>query len=234
DPLLAWWRYGLGMSVAFTSDAKSRWAAEWLSWPGFAPFWAQVVRHAMRKHDAKGVVIEVKHSSGKAAVTLDAVAPSGAYLNHARTELTVIDPALATKKLEMVQTAPGRYSAEFATPLPGAYHMDFSQTLEGKTLYHQSRGLNVGYADELRLRATNTELLRSIARVSGGRYDPKAESVFDSTGRTARRALPLWPYLVMAAALIFVADVALRRIDFALALDGIRRRISLSRVRTTS
>lgn len=234
DPLLAWWRYGLGMSVAFTSDAKSRWAAEWLSWPGYAPFWAQVVRHAMRKNDAKGVVIEVKQSSGKAAVTLDAVAPSGAYLNRARTELTVIDPALASKKLEMVQTAPGRYSAEFATPLPGAYHMDFSQTLDGKTLYHQSRGLNVGYADELRLRPTNTELLQSIARVSGGQFDLKAESVFDSNGQTARRALPLWPYLVTAAALIFVLDVALRRIDFALAMDGLRRRISLSKVRTTS
>ena len=57
DPLLAWWRYGLGMSVAFTSDAKARWAAEWLAWPQFGKFWAQVVRHAMRKAEAKGVVV---------------------------------------------------------------------------------------------------------------------------------------------------------------------------------
>lgn len=33
DPLLASWRYGLGVSVAFTSDAHSRWAAEWVQWP---------------------------------------------------------------------------------------------------------------------------------------------------------------------------------------------------------
>jgi len=49
DPLLAWWRYGLGMSAAFTADAKARWAAEWLSWPQFGAFWAQVVRHVMRR-----------------------------------------------------------------------------------------------------------------------------------------------------------------------------------------
>ena len=55
DPLLAWWRYGLGMSVAFTSDAKARWAAEWLTWPQFGQFWAQVVRHALRKAEAKGI-----------------------------------------------------------------------------------------------------------------------------------------------------------------------------------
>ena len=35
DPLLAHWRYGLGRVAAFTSDAKSRWASEWLGWSGF-------------------------------------------------------------------------------------------------------------------------------------------------------------------------------------------------------
>ena len=59
DPLLAWWRYGLGMSVAFTSDAKARWAAEWLSWPQFGQFWAQVVRHSLRKSETKGSVVQI-------------------------------------------------------------------------------------------------------------------------------------------------------------------------------
>jgi uncharacterized membrane protein len=49
DPLLAWWRYGSGTSVAFTSDVQDRWAAAWLRWPAFGRFWAEVVCHAMRK-----------------------------------------------------------------------------------------------------------------------------------------------------------------------------------------
>ena len=48
EPLLAWWRYGLGMSLAFTSDASSRWAAEWLAWSDFPTFWAQCVRHVLQ------------------------------------------------------------------------------------------------------------------------------------------------------------------------------------------
>ena len=35
DPLLASWQYGLGKSVAFTSDAKARWGSDWLEWPGY-------------------------------------------------------------------------------------------------------------------------------------------------------------------------------------------------------
>ena len=41
EPLLATWRYGLGQAAAWTSDAKARWAGEWLAWPGFGKFWAQ-------------------------------------------------------------------------------------------------------------------------------------------------------------------------------------------------
>src|SRR5206468_12093806 len=95
---------------------------------------------------------------------------------------------------------------------------------DGRLLYHQSRGLAVGYPDELRLRPTNTESLKTIAQVSGGKYDPTPESIFAPTSRTAKRALPLWPYLVAVAASLFVADVALRPIDFTLILDRLRRR----------
>jgi Mg-chelatase subunit ChlD len=223
DPLLAWWRYGLGMTVAFTSDAKSRWAAEWLTWPGYSKFWAQLVRHAMRKSETKGIVAQVEHKGRRAAVTLDAVDPAGKFLNLADTELTVIDPQLVKKKLDMTQTAPGRYVAEFDTDKPGEYHLEIAQKYQGKLLYQQSRGLMVGYPDELRLRPTNKELLEAIAHVSGGLYDPPPEALFAASARTAPRGTPLWPYLIMAAAGLFLLDVALRRIDFSLVLGRFRR-----------
>jgi Ca-activated chloride channel family protein len=147
DPLLAWWRHGLGMSAAFTSDAKSRWAAEWLSWPSYSKFWAQLVRNTMRKSEAKGVVVQVEQKERKATVTLDAVNAAGKYLNQVDTELTVIDPQLGDRKLAMAQTAPGRYVAEFDTPQSGAYHLEMSQKQQGQTLSQQSRGLVVGYDD---------------------------------------------------------------------------------------
>ena len=230
DPLLTWWRYGLGMSVAFTSDAKSRWAAEWIAWPNYGKFWAQVVRHAMRKSESKGVVVGVDQKDRAASVTLDAIDPSGRFLNDAETRMTVIDEQNGRRTLEMDQTAPGRYQASFPTPLTGAYHTEFSQKVGGQVVYQQSRGLAVGYPEELRLRPTNTDLLRSVARVSGGTYDPPAESVFAPTEKSAIRTTPLWPYLLAAAALVFVLDVALRRIDFTL-LGGRRGRFTLSPAR---
>jgi len=231
DPLLAWWRYGLGTTVAFTSDAKSRWGAEWLTWPGFSKFWAQVVRQSMRKNDVKGVIVDVKQERRRATVSLDAIDPSGKFLNRADTEVTIIDPQLGQQKLEMKQTSPGRYVVDFETPLSGAYHLNLTQKTSGGTLLHQqTRGLIVGYPDELRLYPTNTDLLTTLATTTGGRFRPAPEDIFQtaptsfdrqSVGqqaelRAVQRTTPLWPYLVAAACLLFLADVALRRIDFSL------------------
>jgi Ca-activated chloride channel homolog len=139
----------------------------------------------------------------------------GVTRSNAQTELTAIDAQLGKKTLTMAQMAPGSYQAEFATPQAGSYHLEFAQRKEGKLFYQQSRGLAVGYPDELRLLPTNQEHPQAITRVSGGQFDPPAESIFASTDRTVLRATPLWPWLLMAAALLFVADVALRRIDFS-------------------
>lgn len=223
DPVLAWWRYGLGTTVAFTSDAKSRWAAEWLTWPGYSKFWAQTIRHAMRKNDAKGITVEVAQRARRATVTLDAVDPSGRFLNGADSEITIIDPRLGERKLPLNQTAPGRYVAEFDTPHSGAYHLNLSQRAAngGPVIHQQTRGLTVGYSDELRLRPTNTELLQQIATATGGRFDPQpSEALLDAPGRSvaqrmAQQTRPLWPELVMLALVLFVFDVALRRIDLS-------------------
>jgi hypothetical protein len=120
----------------------------------------------------------------------------------------------------MLQTAPGRYEAEFETRTAGSYNLELNQNQNGVMTFRQTRGLVVGYPDELRLGSTNLGLLKQISQVSGGRFDVPAAEVFDAGQHSARLTLPLWPYLLISALGLLVADVALRRIDFSL---GFRR-----------
>jgi hypothetical protein len=213
DPLLVWWRYGLGMSVAFTSDAKNRWAGEWLSWPDFGTFWAQVIRHAMRKEDNRGVFVEVNRQGDQTLVAMDAVDIDGRFVNQAETKLTWIDPRLGREQMVMRQTAPGRFEALIDTPRRGAYHLDIAQHRSDGSAQRSSRGVTVGYPDELQLLPLGESTLRRIAAASGGRYNPSASSIAESDERTAREPKPLWPWILMTALALFVADVALRRIE---------------------
>ncbi|MEM7315261.1 MAG: VWA domain-containing protein, partial [Planctomycetota bacterium] len=216
DPLLAWWRYGLGMTAAFTSDAKSRWAAEWMTWEGFGKFWTQVIRQTMRKSDARGISVLAERSGKTGQLTMDAVNELGQFINNAEVELTLIDPQLRRTKSTLGQSAPGRYKVDFDAPQSGAYHMELALKQDDKVIYRQSRGMTVGYSDELRIRPTNNDLLRAVAKSSGGVFAPDPEELMDLPHEKVTRPVPLWPYLTTAALSLLLFDVALRRIDFSL------------------
>jgi Ca-activated chloride channel family protein len=216
DPLLSWWRYGLGVTVAFTSDAKSRWGAEWLTWPGYGKFWTQVVRQAMRKSDASGIQVATSKESGVTAITVDAVSDLGQFLNQHQVELTVIDPSLKRTSVTLEQSAPGRYNAWQSMGISGAYHMEIAVKQNDQVVYRQSRGLINGYSDELRIKPVNEALLRTIADSTGGQFSPTVEQIFAPEARETSRPTPLWPWLVAIAAFLLILDVALRRVDFSL------------------
>ena len=51
DPLYVRWQYGLGRAAVFSSDAKSRWAEAWVTWPGFDKFWINLTRDLLTHTD---------------------------------------------------------------------------------------------------------------------------------------------------------------------------------------
>src|SRR5262249_8112801 len=100
----------------------------------------------------------------------------------------------------------------------GTYHVSMTQQLKGQQATQQSRGLVVNYNEELRIRPTNEAWLESMAKATGGVYRPEPEAIFAPDERSAQRPVQPWPYLLMIAAILFLADVALRRIDVDLML----------------
>src|SRR6185437_16884123 len=93
EPLLARWRYGAGTSVAWTSDVKNRWGKDWIRWPGYGKFWAQVIRSSMRRKVYDSYDLTAKVADGRAEVTVDAIDSGDRFVNELDTTLEVVDPA---------------------------------------------------------------------------------------------------------------------------------------------
>ncbi len=68
DPLLVRWQYGLGRSAVFTSDAKSRWAANWVTWPGFDRLWANTFRDLLPHAQASEATAEYDSANDELAI----------------------------------------------------------------------------------------------------------------------------------------------------------------------
>ena len=61
DPLLAQWQYGLGRSVAWTSDSTGRWARDWVGWDGFSRFFSQLVSWTFPGEETGGIEAVLRH-----------------------------------------------------------------------------------------------------------------------------------------------------------------------------
>ena len=68
DPLLARWQYGLGRAAVFASDAKARWAADWVTWNGYDKFWTNLTRDLLPHAQAGEATLEFDSANGDLVV----------------------------------------------------------------------------------------------------------------------------------------------------------------------
>jgi Ca-activated chloride channel homolog len=219
EPLLAFWPIGLGRAAVFTSDVKDRWAADWVTWDGYGPFFTSVVRALERRRPAS-VALDVtpgpvRGSARALAIAVEARHPDGRYRDLLHPTVEVRSGTGARRRsatLPVRQVAPGRYEAsaivDAAQPVTISLAGPDAGKLEGPTV----RDVVPDPAAEYRFRPPDEALLKSIASATGGAWRPDAKALATVAGdsRTERRAL--WPALVAAALGLWFVDLLLRRV----------------------
>ena len=210
DPLLAQWQYGLGRTVAFTSDARAKWAANWMGWDKFRQFWLQVAQWSLRRLDAADFNTEVAVEKGEGHVSVEAIDSQGHYRNFLNLQLLVVSPKGEKQVLQLEQTGAGRYDATFPTRDVGAYLMNLTDRANGQS---EALGLSVNYSPEFDDTGPNLNLLRRLAELGGGKVlDPRTDNPFTHDRQKTFQPLDLRDWLLKFAILLFPFDVAVRRI----------------------
>ncbi len=218
DPILAHWQVGLGKTVAFTSGLWPRWGPAWVEWPKFSKFWAQVARWTSRQSEAAAFDVSTSVHGGKAKLRIDALDQNADAINLMEFPGTLVDPAQESQPLRLTQTGPGRYEAEFDARERGnyivnlAYRMGQGANAVGGTL---RTGLSIAYSPEYSQLQPNLSLLEEVRSRTRGRMLAAAEAgaPFERAGlpqAEARRAI--WESLVQWMLVLFLLDVAIRRV----------------------
>lgn len=213
DPILASWQYGLGKSVAWTADATGRWGKQWVRWQDFGKFWRQAVEYTITNTLESDLTMQVQLDGGRAILQVDAVDLNGDYQNNLNLQANVVSPSGSTDNIVMVQTAPGRYSANFTPQEPGAYLLRVVES-GGQNFAGQTGGWVFGYSPEYRVLQANPNALIQLAAITGGGLaaaEPAA--VFKHDLPVTRATNPVWQLLLLLAALLLPLDIALRRLQ---------------------
>ncbi len=224
EPLLAHWQYGLGRVAAWTSDARARWATDWLSWSDFPRFWSQMVRWTIAANEAGGLQIQTKVQGNRIYVQADALDADSQYLNNLDAKALVVSSSLSGTKEEITlkQTAPGHYEGYFTPRDTGSFIVNVQAG--GKTGASADKPVNLtqtvgavaSYSPEYKQLGTNTALLEEIANLTGGKVLSDPLQAFRNDLSRTTRSQELWPWLLLLAILLFPLDIGIRRVNFSL------------------
>ena len=221
DPLLAVQRYGLGHTAVFTADLGPRWGKDWLRWPQFGPFAAQLVRWVQRTGTPESVDVRVDVREGQAIVRADVYDAEDRFVNRLDLQGSrVLTPEKDTLPLELEQTAPGRYQGRFAVSGRGEYLLSLVGRQGEGTIGPKTVGIALPYSAEYLGLDVNRHLLTRLAERTGGQVlradapDDAAGVLFSTAQSEPGRTLnDFWPWFVLAALCVFVTEIAVRQIS---------------------
>jgi uncharacterized membrane protein len=241
-PILAYWQYGLGKAVAYTSDARSRpqrntWDQAWAGSDMYKKFWEQLIGWSLRGVESGKLGISTEYRDGKVRVVVDARDDRNRPITDLRLKGGVTTPEGTGDgkplDLKFEQRAGGVYEAEFKAEEMGSYFIN-AQAIRSTEVVKDGKkqvveetdsirtGVTVPYSPEFTDLESNSHLLRKIAQITGGNVYTegdaelqavaKAGTVFRPTPAAAKALQPIWFWLVLAAGGTFLLDVAVRRI----------------------
>jgi len=215
DPVFAYWRYGLGRTFAFTSDDRPHWAIHWLPWPGYTRFWAQTLRWSLRQNTDADFQSTLDNENGKGHLVVDAFTSQGGFVNAAKITANVVAPDLSLKPVTLSQTGPGRYEGRFDADQTGPYLVNVHRgeaAPNGPAPPSQTVSLVVPYSPEFRTLGPNLPLLTRLAEGTGGKIQNDATQVYRDAPSWVIGVKDIGPPLLLWAALLFLADIAVRRL----------------------
>jgi Ca-activated chloride channel homolog len=215
DPLLAFWPIGLGRTAVFASDVKDRWAANWVTWRGYGPFFSAVAR-ALERRRPPAAALEVApgpiHGNARTVnISVEARDADGRHRDLLRPVAQVHAADGAPRDVALRQVAPGRYEAALVADATQPLTVSITgEDVESGGV--TSRVVLPDAAAEYRFRAPDEARLRSLAAATGGAWRPGPEALASAAAdrRTERR--PVWPGLIAIALCLWFVDLLLRRV----------------------
>ena len=214
DPLLATWQYGLGRSVAWTSDSTGRWARDWLGWDGFSRFFSQLVSWTFPGEETGGIEAAFDVEGGQTTLHVESVEADGSPRDFYSTTAVLVGPDIEPVDVTLNQVAPGR--------VRDPPRRDRAGRLRRPGDPDPTRGVaarahgRAGRSDRRRVPIARAE--RGVprrpcgARPAGARSRRRSSPWIHDLTQTSR-STDLWPFLLILALILWPLDIALRRVS---------------------
>lgn len=211
DPVLAFWRYGLGTTAAFTSDLSPNWGSDWVNWDHYQAFVKQLMIKISRVSEQSQLKMWSHTTGNNATIMVEDFHPQESFLNVAA---KISGPHDREETVVLKQVSPRRYQVTVPLWGKGRYQvMAVGQSGDRKD--HAIGGFIVSYSPEFLRFRSNPIVLEEIAdRTGGQRLNPEeATDVIYGRRKPKQSSKPIFDWFLIALAIILPLDVAIRRVQ---------------------
>ncbi|NMA95994.1 MAG: hypothetical protein GX974_08135 [Clostridiales bacterium] len=222
DPILASWQYGLGKVVAFTSDFEGKWSKDFIGSNEAARLWLNSLSYVLPSSQSEDFIVDTKRDGDKGMI-IAKFKDEGRFMD---ARATIISPDGSMQEIDLHPVKPGEYKGEFEVESQGIYAINVVDTQISGAIESVDTALAVAYSPEYDIRdRQGIDLLERISYITGGKLVERPEDIFrDEGGRIWKREeldIFILPFILM----LFILDIALRRIDIRVRRREIKRPI---------
>lgn len=211
DPVLACWQYGLGRTVAFTSDITNQWTGNYASWSGYPGFWKSIINWATDIAEEEGSLASVSQEGSKGRI----VYTTKDYSGKTKIKATCTGENGKKTEIELKATSPGVFEGEMETADTGIYSVNVTNTEDGIVKDVKNTRLVMQYSQEYRF-ADVTDCLDSFTSQSAGKFIDNLDGIFDSMPERVQANKNITVPLLVTAVIFLLIDIVYRRLDLKL------------------
>lgn len=209
DPLLVCWQYGLGKTVAWTTNASGTWNEALAEMQDYAEMWKRILNYTSMESSIGKDTLSVYRRRGKLELN---------YIASEYSEDTVVEgiyttPSGETRELMLTSDSPGSYTASFTPEGEGIYGMSIRRIENGETVASTTAIETIQFSDEYRKDISNSGFMEFIS--SNGRILEDDTKVFTKLKIKDRSKKNITGLLITLSVLLLLVDIFIRRFDIA-------------------
>lgn len=211
DPILAEWQYGLGKSVAWTSDLNGGWSSDYLNTQQGVDFIKNMIEWTFPRASSEKIAFESINNGDEEEIIVTSIDDFDEGLS---TIATIITPNLESFDVELSPSKPGEYRGKFPVYNKGVYVVKINQSKDGEIINTSNYAVTSNYSKEYDITATNNRL-ELLKNKSGGKFITDPSQIFTDDLDRVFGSRELYPILLSIALILFIFDIAIRRLNLS-------------------
>lgn len=206
DPILTTWQYGLGRTIAWNTDATNEWTGNWANWENYTQLWDNMINYVVSNTNLNQEQADITQEGNSAVIHYT----TATYDKDTVITAVCTNAAGEQQEITLDPIAPGEYEAALTMEDAGVYTIALKNQKGDEVRSSIITAAAMQYSPEYRFDGTTDGLDAFVSQVNGT-YLTYEDAIFDNCLETVRARRNLAIPLLLSALLLFMLDIAVRR-----------------------